>query len=78
MMNTAIAIAPDAHWIGVNDRQTDLFEGIWPLPHGASMNSFLVKGEHVAIIDGVCDWDGVPETLYDQFDQLGMAVKDVR
>lgn len=55
-----------------------LFEGIWPLPHGASMNSFLVKGEAVAIIDGVCDWDGVPETLYAQFEQLGIAVQDVR
>ncbi len=55
-----------------------LFEGIWPLPYGASMNSFLVKGEQVAIIDGVCDWDGVPETLYAQFEQLGIAVQDVR
>lgn len=55
-----------------------LFEGMWPLPHGASMNSYLVKGEQAAIIDGVCDWDGVPETLYAQLDQLGMKVTDIR
>jgi flavorubredoxin len=55
-----------------------LFEGIWPLPHGASMNSYLVKGRDVAIIDGVCDWDGVPETLYAQFDQLGVKAENIR
>jgi anaerobic nitric oxide reductase flavorubredoxin len=54
-----------------------LFEGIWPLPHGASMNSYVVKGEKVAIVDGVCDWDGVPETLYAQMDQIGVDVRDI-
>jgi len=54
-----------------------LFEGIWPLPHGASMNSYVVKGREVAIVDGVCDWDGVPETLYAQMDQIGVDVKDI-
>jgi flavorubredoxin len=55
-----------------------LFEGIWPLPKGASMNSYLVKGKDVAIIDGVGDWDGVPETLYAQLDQLGVKAEDIR
>jgi anaerobic nitric oxide reductase flavorubredoxin len=54
-----------------------LFEGIWPLPHGASMNSYVVKGEKAAIVDGVCDWDGVPETLYAQMDQIGVDVRDI-
>jgi anaerobic nitric oxide reductase flavorubredoxin len=22
----------------------DLFEGIWPIPHGVTLNSYLVKG----------------------------------
>lgn len=55
-----------------------LFEGMWLLPHGASMNSYLVKGDQAAIIDGVCDWDGVPETLYAQLDEVGMNVSDIR
>ncbi len=55
-----------------------LFEGIWPLPKGASMNSYLVKGKDVAIIDGVGDWDGVPETLYAQLDELGVKAEDIR
>lgn len=48
----AIEIKPDIYWIGVNDRTTDLFEGIWPITEsGVSYNSYLVKDEKVAIID---------------------------
>lgn len=42
------------HYIGVNDRTTHKFEGMWPLPAGVSYNSYLVTGsEKAAIIDGV-------------------------
>ncbi len=54
-----------------------LFESIWPIPNGVSMNSYIVKGEKAAIVDGVCDWDGVPETLYEQLDQMQIDVKDI-
>lgn len=41
-------------YIGVNDRTTQRFEGLWPLPLGVSYNSYLVAGsEKVAIIEGV-------------------------
>lgn len=41
-------------YIGVNDRTTQRFEGLWPLPLGVSYNSYLVVGsEKIAIIDGV-------------------------
>lgn len=41
-------------YIGVNDRTTQRFEGLWPLPLGVSYNSYLVTGsEKIAIIDGV-------------------------
>ncbi len=41
-------------YIGVNDRTTQRFEGLWPLPQGVSYNSYLVIGsEKTAIIDGV-------------------------
>jgi len=55
-----------------------LFEGMWPLPHGMTMNSYIVKGKEIAIIDGVCGWDGVPETLFRQFEELGLSVQDIR
>ncbi len=57
--------------------QDMLFEGIWPIPNGVSMNSYIVKGEKIAIIDGVCGWDGVPETLYAQFDSMGLDINDI-
>ncbi len=53
------------------------FEGIWPIPNGIAMNSYIVKGEKCAIIDGVCDWDGVPETLFEQLDQMDVDVNDI-
>lgn len=54
-----------------------LFEGMWPIPHGFSMNSYIVKGDKVAIIDGVCDWDGTPQVLFDQFAQMEVDHKDI-
>ena len=55
-----------------------LFEGMWPLPQGMSMNSYLVKGKEIAIIDGVCGWDGTPETLFRQFEEMGLAAGEIR
>ncbi len=48
-----VQIRPGIHWIGVNDRLTDLFEGQWPLPHGVSYNAYLVEGREPALIDTV-------------------------
>jgi flavorubredoxin len=41
------------YWVGVNDRRNDLFESYWPIPDGISYNSYLVKDEKTALIDGV-------------------------
>lgn len=38
-------------FVGVNDRQTKLFERQWPLPFGVSYNSNLVVDEKIALID---------------------------
>ncbi len=41
-------------YVGVNDRTTQLFEGLWPLPYGVTYNSYVVKGsQHAALIDTV-------------------------
>ncbi|MDR1108949.1 MAG: FprA family A-type flavoprotein [Spirochaetaceae bacterium] len=37
-------------------KTADLFEGIWPIPQGVSLNSYVVKGEKVALIDLFRDW----------------------
>ena len=41
------------YYIGVNDFDKVLFEGLWPLPYGVSYNSYLVVDEKVALIDTV-------------------------
>lgn len=40
-------------YVGVNDRTTHRFEGLWPLPQGVSYNAYLAIGERVALIDTV-------------------------
>ena len=39
------------HYVGVNDRSTHLFEGMWPLPYGVSYNSYLIVDDKVAIVE---------------------------
>ena len=47
-----IEIRPGIYWVGVNDRVTDLFEGLWPISQvGVSYNAYLVKDEKTALID---------------------------
>lgn len=48
----AIEVRPGSYWIGVNDRTTDLFEGLWPITQeGISYNAYLVDGDQKALID---------------------------
>ena len=47
MMN----ITKNIFYVGVNDRQKALFEGLWPLPNGVSYNSYLIVDEKVWLID---------------------------
>ena len=54
-MNAGIPLNDRIYWIGVNDRQTALFEELWPIPDGISYNSYLILDDKVAIIDGVKD-----------------------
>jgi anaerobic nitric oxide reductase flavorubredoxin len=52
--NQPLPISSDVHWVGVNDTETKLFEGLWSIPEGVSLNSYLVKGsEKTALIDSV-------------------------
>ncbi len=47
-----VQIVPDVYWIGVNDRTTDLFEGLWPITQeGVSYNTYLIDDQKKAVID---------------------------
>ena len=46
-------ITNEIYYVGVNDRNKSLFEGLWPLPNGVSYNSYLIDDEKVCLIDTV-------------------------
>jgi flavorubredoxin len=73
----AVEIKPGIWWVGVNVRSHDLFEGLWPIPDGVSLNSYVVKGEKVAIIDLVREWSGSSSSLLHQLETAGLAPSDI-
>ncbi len=49
-----VQIAPGVFWVGVKHHNRRLFDGLIPLPHGTSYNSYLVVGsDKTALIDTV-------------------------
>lgn len=52
-MDCRVPIINNVHWIGVNDRETTLFENFWPLDKGVAYNSYLINDEKVALVDTV-------------------------
>ena len=64
-----VQIKPDVYWIGVNDRTTDLFEGLWPIEQeGVSYNAYLIDDEKKAIID--LSKALKTDEFFDQIDQV--------
>lgn len=48
-----MTITNDIHYIGVNDRQIDLFEGQYVVPNGMAYNSYVIIDEKIAVMDTV-------------------------
>lgn len=71
-----IKIADGIHMLSMNVEDM-LFEGMWEIANGVTLNSYIVKGEKTAIIDGVIGWDGVPETLYKNLGEIDVDPKDI-
>lgn len=46
-------ISSNIFYVGVNDRTSARFEGLWSLDQGVSYNSYIIKGEKIALIDTV-------------------------
>lgn len=65
-----VEIRPSIFWIGVNDRHTELFEGLWSIrDEGISYNSYLINDNKKVIID-LCS----KMTTDELFDQLGRFI----
>lgn len=64
-----VSIAKDIYWVGVNDRQSTLFEGLWPITKsGVSINSYLILDEKKVLID--MSSDILAEPYYQMLEQL--------
>ncbi len=48
-----VNLAEDIYYLGFNDRRTNLFENIWPIPHGISYSSYLIVDDKIALVDTV-------------------------
>ena len=48
-----MTVTKDILYIGVNDHQTDLFEGQYIVPNGMAYNSYLIMDEKIAVMDTV-------------------------
>lgn len=46
-------IRDDIVYVGVNDHEIDLFEGIYDVPEGMAYNSYIIKDEKIAVMDSV-------------------------
>ena len=46
-------ITDDIRYIGVNDREIDLFEGQYVVPEGMAYNSYVILDESIAVMDTV-------------------------
>lgn len=66
----AVEIKPDVYWIGINDRTTDLFEGLWPITQeGISYNSYFINDRKKAIID--LSKSSKADEFFAQIDEIG-------
>lgn len=57
--------------------RTSRFEGIWMLPQGVSINSYIVKGDKTALIDIVRDWDGSLTSYTAQLESIGLSFEKI-
>ncbi len=71
-------LAPGIHRVYARIGDRDLFEGIWPIPYGVLLNSYVVQGtEKTAFIDLVKDWEGAVDAVEQQMATLGLSFKDI-
>ncbi len=50
-MHNTVKITDKIYWLGANDRRTELFENLWPIPNGISYNSYLIIDDKIALVD---------------------------
>jgi flavorubredoxin len=73
----AYKISNSVYCLHADIEAPDLFEGIWPIPQGVSLNSYIVKGDKIALIDLIRDWGGAPKQLEEAMGDAGIRFDQV-
>jgi flavorubredoxin len=68
----AHVIADGVYGLHADIQTEDLFEGIWPIPNGVSLNSYIVRGEKIALIDLIRDWTDAPKQIEEELASIGI------
>lgn len=76
-MKKAVKITDGIFRLGSNIENGDFFEGMWPIPDGVSLNSYIVKGDKIALIDLVDDWDNAPSDLKEQLESIPVDPSEI-
>ncbi len=66
------SLTPYIHVIHSDIENHPLFEGLWPIPQGVTLNSYIVQGEKTALIDVTADWEEAVEQFSRQFAAAGV------
>ncbi len=74
---TAHEICPGVHAIHADIKTSARFEGIWPIPYGVTLNSYVVKGEKTALIDLAKDWAGSISQFDEQLHSIGTSFETI-
>lgn len=53
MKSTNVKITNDILYVGVNDHDVDLFEGMYDVPNGMAYNSYVIVDDKIAVMDTV-------------------------
>ena len=76
--NKATELSDGIFRVGVNIEDPNyLFEGLWPIPDGTSINGYAVQGEKKAIIDLTQILFDFPELYTKQLEEIGFPLADV-
>lgn len=71
-------IKDDIYRLSVNIEQGNyLFEGMWPIPHGISINSYLIRSEKNVLIDLTQDIMDFPKAMTEQMGELALGIEDI-
>ncbi len=73
----ATKITDGIYRLGVNLEEDLLFEGMWPMPHGISINSYVVQGERTALIDLIEDIRDKPLEFEQELHSIPLQAKDI-